>query len=46
MLLLRYFEGLSAEEAGQRMNRTAGAIRNLAARALVELGKQLGDSTE
>ena len=42
VLLLRYFEGLSAEEAGQRMNRSAGAIRNLSARALVELGKQMG----
>jgi RNA polymerase sigma-70 factor (ECF subfamily) len=39
VLLLRYFEGLSAEEAGIRMNRSAGAIRNLAARALVELGR-------
>jgi RNA polymerase sigma-70 factor (ECF subfamily) len=45
VLLLRYFEGLSADEAGQRMNRTAGAIRNLAARALVELGKLMGAST-
>lgn len=41
VILLRYFEGLSAEETGQRMNRTAGAIRNLSARALVELGKYL-----
>jgi RNA polymerase sigma-70 factor (ECF subfamily) len=41
VLLLRYFEGLSAEEAGMRMNRSAGAIRNLAARALVELGRQM-----
>ena len=41
VLLLRYFEGFSAEETGQRMNRTAGAVRNLAARALVELGKHL-----
>ncbi len=46
VLLLRYFEGLTAEEAGQRMQRTAGAIRNLAARALVELGKQLTTSEE
>jgi len=45
VLLLRYFEGLSAEEAGERMNRTAGAIRNLAARALVELSKHLGSTT-
>lgn len=41
VLLLRYFQGLSAEEAGERMERSAGAIRNLAARALVELGKLL-----
>lgn len=41
VLLLRYFEGLSAEDAGARMNRSAGAIRNLAARALAELGQHL-----
>jgi RNA polymerase sigma-70 factor, ECF subfamily len=41
VLLLRYFQGLSAEEAGERMQRSAGAIRNLCARALVELGKGL-----
>lgn len=41
VLLLRYFEGLSAEEAGRIMNRSAGAIRNLTARALTELGKLL-----
>ncbi|MBI4605848.1 MAG: sigma-70 family RNA polymerase sigma factor [Planctomycetes bacterium] len=41
VLLLRYFEGLSAEEAGERMNRSAGAIRKLTARALSELGKEL-----
>jgi RNA polymerase sigma-70 factor (ECF subfamily) len=39
VLLLRYFEGLSAEETGQRMGRSAGAVRKLAARALTELGK-------
>lgn len=38
VLLLRYFEGMSAEEAGVLMNRTAGAVRKLAARALAELG--------
>lgn len=43
VLLLRYFEGLSADEAGRQMNRTAGAIRNLAARALVELGRQMAN---
>jgi RNA polymerase sigma-70 factor (ECF subfamily) len=41
VLLLRYFGGLSAEETGERMNRSAGAVRNLAARALVELGKHI-----
>ncbi len=41
VLLFRYFEGLSAEEIGRRMNRSAGAVRNLAARALVELGRHL-----
>lgn len=46
VLLLRYFEGLSAEETGQRMNRTAGAIRNLAARALVELGRRMATSPD
>jgi RNA polymerase sigma-70 factor (ECF subfamily) len=41
VLLLRYFEGLSALETGQRMGRSAGAVRKLAARALAELGKHL-----
>lgn len=41
VLLLRYFEGLSAEEAGKLMGRSAGAIRNLTSRALTELGKRL-----
>ncbi|MBI3866759.1 MAG: sigma-70 family RNA polymerase sigma factor [Planctomycetia bacterium] len=41
VLLLRFFEGLSAEDTGRRMNRSAGAVRKLAARALAELGKQL-----
>jgi RNA polymerase sigma-70 factor (ECF subfamily) len=41
VLLLRYFEGLSADEAGTRMGRTAGAIRKLIARALAELGEVL-----
>lgn len=41
VLLLRYFEGLSAEETAQRLNRSAGAVRKLTARALVALGKQL-----
>ncbi len=41
VLLLRYFEGLSAEEAGLRMGRSAGAVRKLTARALTELGEKL-----
>ena len=41
VLLLRFFEGLSAEDVGQMMDRTAGAVRKLTSRALVELGKRL-----
>lgn len=41
VLLLRFFEGLSAEETGERMQRTAGAVRKLTARALTELGTRL-----
>jgi RNA polymerase sigma-70 factor (ECF subfamily) len=41
VILLRYFEGLGAEEAGQRMGRSAGAIRKLTVRALAELGGRL-----
>jgi RNA polymerase sigma-70 factor (ECF subfamily) len=41
VLLLRFFEGLTAEETGERMTRSAGAVRKLTARALLELGKQL-----
>lgn len=46
VILLRYFLGLSAEEAGERMHRSAGAIRNLLSRALVELGKHLKSGEE
>lgn len=46
VILLRYFQGLSAEEAGERMQRSAGAIRNLLSRALVELGKRLKPDEE
>jgi RNA polymerase sigma factor (sigma-70 family) len=42
VILLRYFEGMTAEEAGKRMNRSAGAVRNLTSRALIELGTHLG----
>lgn len=41
VILLKYFQGLTAEEAGERMQRTPGAIRNLLSRALVELGRHL-----
>ena len=41
VLLLRFFEGLNAEEVGRMMDRTAGAVRKLTSRALVELGKRL-----
>lgn len=42
VLLLRYFQGLSAEESGRIMQRSATAIRSLTSRALTQLGKQLG----
>lgn len=41
VLLLRFFAGLSAQATGERMQRNAGAVRNLTARALVELGRRL-----
>ncbi len=41
VLLLRFFEDLSAEEVGQIMDRTGGAVRKLTSRALVELGRRL-----
>ncbi len=41
VLLLRYFQGLSAEEAGQAMGKSANAIRSLTARALSQLGQHL-----
>jgi RNA polymerase sigma-70 factor (ECF subfamily) len=37
VILLRIFEGLSAEEVAQRMNRSAGAVRMLQLRALEAL---------
>jgi RNA polymerase sigma-70 factor, ECF subfamily len=37
VLLLRIFEGLSAEEVAERMDRTAGAVRMLQLRALTAL---------
>ena len=44
VLVLRIFEDLPAEEVGQRMGRTAGAVRMLQMRALealrVEVGRQ------
>src|SRR5262249_23437274 len=41
VLLLRVFEGLSAEEVGERMNRSAGAIRMLQLRALTALRTEM-----
>ena len=46
VLLLRYFEGLSAEETGNQMGRSAGAVRKLTARALAEVGRRLGSMEE
>jgi RNA polymerase sigma-70 factor, ECF subfamily len=41
VILLRFFEGRSAEEAGTVLCRTAGAVRNLTARALAKLGREM-----
>lgn len=41
VLIHRFFVGLTAEETGELMGRTAGAVRKLSARALVELEKHL-----
>ncbi|MEQ9410911.1 MAG: RNA polymerase sigma factor [Fuerstiella sp.] len=46
VILLRYFQGLTSDEAAERMQRSAGAIRNLLSRALVELGKQMKSNEE
>jgi RNA polymerase sigma-70 factor, ECF subfamily len=41
VLLLRVFEGLSAEEVAQRMNRSCGAVRMLQLRSLKALRSEL-----
>lgn len=41
VLLVRY-EGLSLQEAGEKLGRTPDAVRMLVARAIVALGKRLG----
>jgi RNA polymerase sigma-70 factor (ECF subfamily) len=41
VLFLRIFEGLSAEEVGKRINRTAGAVRMLQLRALTALRDEM-----
>lgn len=41
VLIHRFFKGLSAEETGELMGRSAGAVRKLSARALLELQKHL-----
>lgn len=46
VILLRYFQGVSTEEAAEQMQRSPGAIRNLLSRALIELGKHLNLSQE
>lgn len=46
VILLRYFQGVSTEEAAELMQRSPGAIRNLLSRALVELGKQMQTNEE
>ena len=45
VLLLRVFEGLSAEEVAQRMNSTAGAVRMLQLRALTALRAEMKEGT-
>lgn len=45
VLLLRYFEGLTAIEVATRIGKTAGAVRSLTARALLELGRILNTET-
>jgi RNA polymerase sigma-70 factor (ECF subfamily) len=41
VLILRVFEGLSAEEVAQRMNRSCGAVRMLQLRALTALRAEM-----
>src|SRR5262249_33779875 len=43
VILLRVFEGLSAEEVAQRMHRSPGAVRMLQMRALTALRVRLGE---
>jgi RNA polymerase sigma-70 factor (ECF subfamily) len=46
VLVLRVFEGLSAEEVAQRMQRTAGAVRMLQMRALAALRESMEGHSE
>jgi RNA polymerase sigma-70 factor (ECF subfamily) len=46
VLLLRVFEGLSAEEVAERMGRSAGAVRMLQMRALQALRDGMGVSAD
>lgn len=41
VLIHRFFVGMTAEETGEVMGRSAGAVRKLSARALLELEKRL-----
>jgi RNA polymerase sigma-70 factor (ECF subfamily) len=43
VLVLRVFEGLSAEEVAERMNRSSGAVRMLQLRALTALRTEMKD---
>ena len=44
VIVLRHIEGLSFDEVGERMARSAGAVRMLWLRALKQLREQLGNS--
>src|SRR5262245_48065918 len=44
VIVLRVLEGLSAEEVGQHMNRSAGAVRMLQMRALAALRELLNET--
>ena len=46
VLMLRVFEGLSAEDVAQRMNRSCGAVRMLQLRALTALRAEMKTDSE
>lgn len=45
-LRLRYFDGLTAAQAGEKMQRSGQAVQMLCTRALAELERQLGDPAQ